>query len=101
METNLIVEVCLKSQLRRAFDASEAATVEKGEVLERANLVSGIDRFAASQANVFNVICAKHVDFFGFQFTVFFSKLKNFFSIFSVSRNDCHFYFNKSILWET
>ncbi len=62
----LIVEVCLESQLSCAFNASEAATVEKGEVLERSNLVSRIDRFATTQANIFNVICAKHVDFLVF-----------------------------------
>jgi hypothetical protein len=56
----LIIEVSLERQLGGAFDASEAAAVEEGEVFEGADLVRRIDRFAASQATIFDVICAKH-----------------------------------------
>ncbi len=45
---DLIVEVGLECQLGRALDASEAAAVEEGEVLEGSDLVRRVDRLCAS-----------------------------------------------------
>ena len=59
--THLIVEVGLECELGVALDAPEAARVEEGVVLERADLVGGVDRLAAPQAAVVDVVArAEH-----------------------------------------
>ena len=59
--THLIVEVGLERELAVADEAPEAARVEEGVVLERADLVRGVDRLATPQAGVVDVVArAEH-----------------------------------------
>ena len=59
--THLVVEVGLECELAVADEAPEAARVEEGVVLERADLVGGVDRLAAPQARVVDVVArAEH-----------------------------------------
>ena len=61
MYTHLVVEVGLECELAVADEAPEAARVEEGVVLERADLVGGVDRLAAPQARVVDVVArAEH-----------------------------------------
>ena len=61
MHTHLVVEVGLECELAVADEAPEAARVEEGVVLERADLVGGVDRLAAPQARVVDVVArAEH-----------------------------------------
>ena len=55
MYTHLVVEVGLECELAVADEAPEAARVEEGVVLERADLVGGVDRLAAPEAAVLHV----------------------------------------------
>jgi hypothetical protein len=60
-DSHLVVEVGLECEFRVALDTPEAARVEEGEVLERSNLVRGVDGLAAAQAAVVDVVArAKH-----------------------------------------
>ena len=61
MYTHLVVEVGLECELAVADEAPEASRVEEGVVLERADLVGGVDRLAAPQARVVDVVArAEH-----------------------------------------
>jgi len=46
----LVIVVGLESQFGLTYTATEASTMEEGEIFEGADFISGIDRFAASKA---------------------------------------------------
>ena len=58
----LTVEVGAECEFGATLDASEAAAVEEGEVLERPDLVRGVDGLFAAQADVVRgCVWAEHV----------------------------------------